>query len=252
MACLRSHLGRSLCRDRSPPATAHQRSTAATPRRVVVGNPSAHKIGLLTYFGKLARALGTKNVFSASTLDQMPKQLASGLMFGHWLSVALPDISRTETTCWCWAPIRWPATAACGPCPTSVARPRRCRHAAADGRHRPPPHRDRCHGRRAPFHPPRRRRVPAGGHGAHPVCRNLVSSWARWADWVNGVDGRATGRGTLHTRGSGRTLRHGADTIRALAPPTGSAPRAAVYARIGTCTQPTARWPAGWSMCSTR
>ena len=32
---------------------------------VLVGNPSAHKIGLLTYFGKLARALGTKNVFSA-------------------------------------------------------------------------------------------------------------------------------------------------------------------------------------------
>eukprot|EP01041_Mallomonas_annulata_P018813 gene18813-37893_t len=44
----------------------------------------------------LARALGTKNVFSASTLDQMPKQLASGLMFGHWLSTALPDISRTD------------------------------------------------------------------------------------------------------------------------------------------------------------
>ena len=63
---------------------------------ITVGNPSAHKIGLLTYFGKLARALGTKNVFSASTLDQMPKQLASGLMFGHWLSVALPDIERTD------------------------------------------------------------------------------------------------------------------------------------------------------------
>ena len=63
---------------------------------IAVGNPSAHKIGLLTYFGKLARALGTKNVFSASTLDQMPKQLSSGLMFGHWLSVALPDITRTD------------------------------------------------------------------------------------------------------------------------------------------------------------
>jgi anaerobic selenocysteine-containing dehydrogenase len=63
---------------------------------MAVGNPSAHKIGLLTYFGKLARAIGSRNVFSASTLDQMPKQLASGLMFGHWLSTALPDISRTD------------------------------------------------------------------------------------------------------------------------------------------------------------
>ena len=78
---------------RLPPLMAqHGRNATA----VVVGNPSAHKIGLLTYFGKLARALGTQNVFSASTLDQMPKQLASGLMFGHWLSIGLPDISRTD------------------------------------------------------------------------------------------------------------------------------------------------------------
>ena len=78
---------------RVPPLmAAHGRNATA----VVVGNPSAHKIGLLTYFGKLARALGTKNVFSASTLDQMPKQLASGLMFGHWLSIGLPDIARTD------------------------------------------------------------------------------------------------------------------------------------------------------------
>ena len=62
----------------------------------VAGNPVAHKIGLLLYFAKLARALGTRNLFSASTLDQMPKQLASGLMFGHWMSVALPDITRTD------------------------------------------------------------------------------------------------------------------------------------------------------------
>ena len=63
---------------------------------LTVGNPSAHKYGLLLYFSRLAKALGTKNVFSASTLDQMPKQLASGLMFGHWLSIAVPDIQRTD------------------------------------------------------------------------------------------------------------------------------------------------------------
>jgi anaerobic selenocysteine-containing dehydrogenase len=63
---------------------------------VSVGNPSAHKMGLLLYFARLVRALGTKNVFSASTLDQMPKQLSSGLMFGHWLSIAVPDIERCD------------------------------------------------------------------------------------------------------------------------------------------------------------
>jgi len=62
----------------------------------VIGNPAAHKIGLLIYFQRLARALGSRNVFSASTLDQMPKQLASGLMFGNWLSIAVPDIERTD------------------------------------------------------------------------------------------------------------------------------------------------------------
>jgi len=63
---------------------------------LVVGNPMAHKMGLLLYFARLARAAGTRNVFSASTLDQMPKQLQCGLMYGHWLSVALPDIARTH------------------------------------------------------------------------------------------------------------------------------------------------------------
>jgi anaerobic selenocysteine-containing dehydrogenase len=63
---------------------------------VVIGNPSAHKIALLLYTARLSRGIGTKNVFSASTLDQMPKQLAAGLMFGHWLSVAVPDIVRTD------------------------------------------------------------------------------------------------------------------------------------------------------------
>src|SRR4051812_26361170 len=63
---------------------------------VVIGNPTAHKIGLLLYTARLARAIGTKNIFSASTLDQMPKQLAAGLMFGHWLSIAVPDLARTD------------------------------------------------------------------------------------------------------------------------------------------------------------
>ncbi len=61
-----------------------------------IGNPVVHRIGLLNYFPRFARASGSRNVFSASTLDQMPKQLASGLMFGHWLSVAVPDIDRCD------------------------------------------------------------------------------------------------------------------------------------------------------------
>ncbi len=70
----------------------------ATPNAIatVLGNPTAHKAGLLLYGARLTRAIGTANVFSASTLDQMPKQLAAGWMYGHWLSVAVPDLARTE------------------------------------------------------------------------------------------------------------------------------------------------------------
>ena len=63
---------------------------------LTIGNPTAHRFGLLLYVARLARALGTRNVYSASTLDQMPKQLSAGLMFGHWLTVPVPDLERTQ------------------------------------------------------------------------------------------------------------------------------------------------------------
>src|ERR1043165_1666190 len=63
---------------------------------MVIGNPSVHKLSLALYTARLGRALGTRNVFSASTLDQMPKQLSNGLMFGHWLTMPVPDIERCD------------------------------------------------------------------------------------------------------------------------------------------------------------
>lgn len=62
----------------------------------VLGNPTAHKMGLTLYFPRLARALGTRNMFSASSVDQVPKMLSVGLMFGSWLSVPVPDIERAQ------------------------------------------------------------------------------------------------------------------------------------------------------------
>jgi anaerobic selenocysteine-containing dehydrogenase len=62
----------------------------------VLGNPVSHKMGLTLYFPRLARALGTRNMFSASSVDQVPKMLSVGLMFGSWLSVPVPDIERCQ------------------------------------------------------------------------------------------------------------------------------------------------------------
>lgn len=63
---------------------------------VYLGNPSVHKTSLGMYIPPFTKSLGSRNVFSASTVDQFPKQLASGLMFGTALSVPICDIDRTD------------------------------------------------------------------------------------------------------------------------------------------------------------
>ncbi|TMH14018.1 MAG: molybdopterin oxidoreductase family protein [Betaproteobacteria bacterium] len=78
---------------RLPPLMAQHGKDAVA---VTIGNPSAHKYGLLFYGVRLVKALGTRNIYTASTLDQMPKQLSNGLMFGHWLTMPVPDIERCD------------------------------------------------------------------------------------------------------------------------------------------------------------
>jgi len=63
---------------------------------VYLGNPAAHGLGPTLYGTPLLKALGTKNIYSASTVDQMPKQVSSGLMFGGGLSVPVPDVDRAD------------------------------------------------------------------------------------------------------------------------------------------------------------
>src|SRR3954468_3544411 len=61
-----------------------------------VGNPAAHSLAFLLYGKVLLKAIGTRNVFSASTVDQYPKQAASALMFGTGTTIAIPDLDRTD------------------------------------------------------------------------------------------------------------------------------------------------------------
>ena len=58
---------------------------------VYLGNPNAH-----LYLRLLIKALGTRNIFSASTVDQMPRHVSSGLMYGAPNTMAVPDLDRTE------------------------------------------------------------------------------------------------------------------------------------------------------------
>jgi anaerobic selenocysteine-containing dehydrogenase len=63
---------------------------------IYLGNPSAHNLSVLAYGRVLVKALQTRNIFSASTVDQYPKQMASALMFGTGSTVAVPDVDRTD------------------------------------------------------------------------------------------------------------------------------------------------------------
>jgi anaerobic selenocysteine-containing dehydrogenase len=218
---------------RLPPIlAAHGRNATG----VVVGNPSAHKIGLLTYFGKLARALGTKNVFSASTLDQMPKQLASGLMFGHWLSVALPDIARTDYLLVLGAnPLAsngsmWTVPDFKGKAKALQARggklvvidPRRTETAAmADAHHFIRPGAD----------------VFLLAAMVHTLFAEQLVTLGTVSEWVAGVDAVQQAVEPFTPGAAASRCGMSADTIRTLAQTLASTPRAAVYGRIGTCTQ---------------
>ncbi|MCU1371301.1 MAG: molybdopterin oxidoreductase [Ilumatobacteraceae bacterium] len=63
---------------------------------VYVGNPNAHNLSALLYLKPLLKSLGTRNVFSASTVDQRPKELSASWMFGGGLSIPVPDVDRTH------------------------------------------------------------------------------------------------------------------------------------------------------------
>jgi anaerobic selenocysteine-containing dehydrogenase len=76
----------------APLVAEHGRDATA----IYLGNPNAHSLSGLLYLRPLIRALGTTNVFSASTVDQRPKEVSSGLMFGGALTVPVPDLDRTD------------------------------------------------------------------------------------------------------------------------------------------------------------
>src|SRR5262249_45521383 len=63
---------------------------------VYLGNPTVHSLDLMTYAPVLVRALGTKQRYSASSADQLPKMVSCALMFGGGLTIPVPDIDRTS------------------------------------------------------------------------------------------------------------------------------------------------------------
>jgi anaerobic selenocysteine-containing dehydrogenase len=70
----------------------HGRSSLA----LILGNPIVHHVTTSLYVRPLVLSAGTTNLYSASTLDQMPQHLVSGLLWGDPNAFPLPDLDRTD------------------------------------------------------------------------------------------------------------------------------------------------------------
>lgn len=63
---------------------------------IYIGNPSVHGFRDLLALRPFVRALRTRNVYTAATVDQMPKHVACGYLFGHPGAIPVPDVDRTD------------------------------------------------------------------------------------------------------------------------------------------------------------
>jgi anaerobic selenocysteine-containing dehydrogenase len=62
---------------------------------VYLGNPNVHALASATHAIPFVKALGTRNRFSATSVDQAPAQLVAWQLFGHQLMIPVPDLDRT-------------------------------------------------------------------------------------------------------------------------------------------------------------
>ena len=218
---------------RLPPVIAAGGANAVA---TVLGNPVAHKMGLMLYFPRLARMLGTKNMFSASSVDQIPKMLSTGLMFGSWLGIAVPDIERSDFlliiganpmvsngSLWTLPDYRGKAKALRQRGGRIVViDPRRTETAAAaDAHHFIRPGAD----------------VFFLLGIAHTLFDEQLVNLGRLADHVDGVAQLQAAFADYAPERMAARCGIEAPVMRALARTLAATPRAAVYGRIGTCTQ---------------
>ena len=61
-----------------------------------LGNPITHGWAPIIYIPQLLKALGTRNRYSAASVDQQPQHLLSHLLFGSPLLLPVPDVDRTD------------------------------------------------------------------------------------------------------------------------------------------------------------
>ncbi|MEQ9323308.1 MAG: molybdopterin-dependent oxidoreductase [Polyangiaceae bacterium] len=60
------------------------------------GNPTGHSSSAILYAVLLTEVLGTKQRFSSTSVDSLPRVLASYLMYGNQGVIPVPDVDRTD------------------------------------------------------------------------------------------------------------------------------------------------------------
>ncbi len=60
-----------------------------------LGNPNVHNHGSMTHPRRLLEQVGTRNIFSATSVDQLAHHVACHYLYGHQMLVPIPDIDRT-------------------------------------------------------------------------------------------------------------------------------------------------------------
>ncbi|MEU0059662.1 molybdopterin oxidoreductase family protein [Streptomyces sp. NPDC006334] len=204
---------------------------------VVLGNPNVHTVAGALYPPVLLAGLGTRSVFTASTVDQMPKHVSSGLLFGDANAIPVPDLDHTDhllliganplesNGSLCTAPDfpgKLKALKARGGTLT-VIDPRRTRTARLADRH-------------IAIRPGTDALLLAAM--AHTLFAEDLTQPGELTPHLQGLDELRDALADFTPEAVADACDVDAGAIRALARELAAAPTAAVYARIGSCTVP--------------
>ncbi|MER5910548.1 molybdopterin oxidoreductase family protein [Streptomyces sp. NPDC001982] len=204
---------------------------------VVLGNPNVHTMAGALYPPVLLGALRTHSLFTASTVDQMPKHVSSGLLYGDANAIPVPDLDHTDhllliganplesNGSLCTAPDfpgKLKALKARGGTLT-VIDPRRTRTARLADRH-------------LAIRPGADALLLAAT--AYVLFDEDLVSLGELAPHVQGIDELRSAVRDFAPEAVAEACDVDAGTIRTLARELAAAPTAAVYARIGSCTVP--------------
>ncbi len=200
-----------------------------------LGNPTVHSHGSL-FLPLLLKALRSKNIFSASTVDQRPQEFAYQTLFGAALLVPVPDVDRTAFLLVMGAN---PAVSN-GSLMTAPDLKRRIKDVRARG------------GRVVVIDPRRTEtaRIADTHHFIRPgtdallllamlntIAAERLSAPGRLAGFTDGIDEVLAAAAPFTPEAVAPVTGIDADAIRALARDFAAAESAAAYGRVGTCHQ---------------